>query len=59
MKIPYWVLPLIVTLFAGAWAYFADRQAGAGYGAAIASLFHWGLALIATLVAWLIYALLA
>lgn len=51
-----WIIPLIVTVFSFGFAYFSTRNAG-GMAAGFAWIAGYGIALILTLTAWMIYGL--
>lgn len=59
----WWIVPLLVTIVAFAWFFWADNDnvsSGRDYGAgALISLFLFCLALIVSLAAWLVWALAA
>ena len=57
ITIGWWALPLVFTLSAFAWA-LSRETTGSDLGAAIDSGFGFVVALIVSLVAWLVYALL-
>lgn len=62
LKIGWWTLPLAATLIAFAWAWWnGDYQPATGYGSigkGFANLFLVAVALIVSLTAWLIWAVL-
>ncbi|TGT90896.1 MULTISPECIES: hypothetical protein [unclassified Mesorhizobium] len=63
VTISWWVLPLTTTIVAFAWALWnGDYRPATGYGSigkGMANAFLLAVALIASLIAWLIWALLA
>jgi hypothetical protein len=54
-----WIVPLLVTIAAAAWAVWVtkDNEPGAYGAGAILDLFAWAGALILSLIAWLIWAI--
>ena len=61
IEIGWWLIPLAISLLAFLWAVGATPRRNAGYygyGNAIEGLFTYGAALIVSLIAWLIWAVL-
>lgn len=53
----YWLLPLLVTVASGVWAFWPEPPSYGDYnfGGALVSLAKLGLGVIASLLAWLLY----
>ncbi|MVB00106.1 hypothetical protein GN330_22935 [Nitratireductor sp. CAU 1489] len=58
VSISWWAIPALITAISFSWAFFTPMKPSSDYGFDIMPLFRLGAALIGSLVAWLVWALI-